>query len=90
MVEKRIYDGSARVSRRGMHDHSSRLVQDDQVAVLVDDVEREILSLDPEGLGRRHIDLEALAFRERLGLLHRAPVNDNPPLFNELVHTRSG
>ncbi len=47
-----------------MHHEAGRLVDDDEVVVLGDDVERDVLRLRLGGLGRRHLDGEDLAGRD--------------------------
>ena len=45
----------------GMHDQALRLVDDDDVVVLVDDIERDILALGLGGDRLRHVDCDRIA-----------------------------
>src|ERR1051326_7939063 len=45
VMEQRVDERAARMSGGGMDDHARRLVDDDQVAILVDDVERQRFGL---------------------------------------------
>ena len=54
VVEQRVHQRAAGMAGRRMHDHSGRLVDDHEIAILVDDPERKVL-----GLHRRHDRLGA-------------------------------
>ena len=43
MVEQRVDQGAVEIARGGMDDHAGGLVDDDQMIVLEDDVERDVL-----------------------------------------------
>ncbi len=51
MVQERVHQRAARMSRRGMHDETRRLVDHDQIRVLVENGERNRLG---QRGGRRH------------------------------------
>ena len=76
MVQKRIDQRAGLGPRRRMHHHPGRLVDHDQIGVLVDDVKIDLLGL---GFGidrRRHRQRERLA-RPDLSLLRDAVATDS-------------
>jgi hypothetical protein len=56
MVQERIDQGTIRVTCGRMHDHARRLVDDDEVAVFVHDVNRQRLGRRPGILWGWNID----------------------------------
>ena len=46
MLEQGVHHRAVRVARRGMHHHAAGLVHHGEIAVLVDDVQVDILRLD--------------------------------------------
>ena len=65
MGDERVDERAARMPRRRMHDEPGRLVDHDEVVVLVDDRERDRLRLRLGRRGRRHDERDARA-RARL------------------------
>ena len=61
VVEQGVDERARTVSRRGVHDEPRRLVDRDQVLVLVEDRQRDLLGLDRDGPGLRDLDLDLLA-----------------------------
>ena len=61
MGDQRVDQRSGRVARGRMHHEAGRLVDDDDVVVLVDDVERDILALRLGIGGFRHVDYDRIA-----------------------------
>jgi hypothetical protein len=51
VVKQRVHESSARVARRGVHDHVGRLVDHDDRGVLVEDAQRDRLGLGERGIG---------------------------------------
>ena len=49
MVEQGVDQGAVEIARRGMDDHARRLVDDEQMLVLEDDLERDVLRLVMRG-----------------------------------------
>ena len=77
------------VARAGMHHQPRRLVDDEEVLVLEDDVERDVLAGDIELLRRRHDDPHMRAgFRLGAGIAHRTPVHVNQPVADQLLQAR--
>ena len=73
MGDQRIDEGAGLIAGRRMHDQAGRLVDDDQLGVLVDDVERDRLRLRGRRLRRRHGHGDLVAGTEapaRLGHRH--------------------
>ena len=56
MGDQRVDQRAVGIARGRMDDEPGRLVDDDEILVLVDDVERDILALRRGGHGRRHLD----------------------------------
>ena len=89
VVQERVDERAARVAGGRMHDHARRLVHDDQVAILVDDRQRQgfrarrridrIGNLDGDGLAGLHRQV-------RLGL---APVHAHVPVLDQALNVRS-
>lgn len=70
-----------------MHDQSGRLVDDDQLVVLIKNVERDGLALRGGGFGLRHGDLDLFAGRQlafRFARCHA--VDENRALSDEGLH----
>src|SRR5437660_242503 len=59
-IDRSVDQRAARMSRGRMHHEAGRLVDDDDVLVLVDDVERDILSLRGGIGGFRHVDYDRI------------------------------
>ena len=72
MVDQRVDQRAGPVAGAGMDDEAGRLVDDDQVVVLVEDVERDRLALRLGRLRLRQVDRHAVAGRE-LALRLRRP-----------------
>ena len=49
VIHHRIHERALRMPRRRMHDHPLRLIHDQHVLILVDDIERDVLRLHVEG-----------------------------------------
>ena len=61
MGEQGVHQRAARMSRRRMHHKPGRLVDNDDVVVLIDDIERDLLAFRL-GVGRlRHLDYDRIA-----------------------------
>ena len=72
MGDQRVDQRAVGIARRRMHDEPRRLVDDDEVLVLVDDVERNILALRLGGRGGGHVDRVGLArFDPVVGVSYR-------------------
>jgi len=62
-----VDEGARGVSGRGMDHHPGRLVQDDQVAILVDHVQRDRLRHGLQADGGGKLELDQVAAPERVG-----------------------
>ena len=72
MVEQGVDQSAVEIARRGMDDHPGRLVDDEQMLVLEDDVERDVLRLVMRGLRLGDGDLDRLpATRLHRGIAHQ-------------------
>jgi len=67
-------------------DEARRLVEDEEVTVLVEHAEREILRLGDCRLGRWNGDLHPLAALEALRRTPGTSVDENPSCFQERLH----
>ena len=72
MGDQRVDQRACVVAGGRMHHHADRLVDDDQVLVFKDDIERDRLAAGLGRSGRRHVDPHALA-----GAQFRAGIDDN-------------
>jgi hypothetical protein len=61
MGDQRVHQRAGLVPRGGMHHEASRLVDDDNVVVLVDDIERDILARGLGGHRLRNVDCDRIA-----------------------------
>jgi hypothetical protein len=74
-VEQRVHDRGMGRAPCGMDDHAGSLVEDDEVPVLVQHIQREVLRHDPGRLGRRDLHLDPLPSTQPGRRLGRAPVH---------------
>jgi hypothetical protein len=75
VLEQRLHQRSARVPGGGMDDHSRRLVDDEQMLVLVRDPQLAPLRLQGDALPLPGIDLQQLSAREPVALRARFAVH---------------
>jgi hypothetical protein len=80
--EERLHQRPARVAGRGVDDDPGRLVDDEEVLVLVGDPERHLLRLQRSG-GRRRLELDRLAAREPVALGARLAVDQHRALLEQ-------
>ncbi len=74
---------------RGVDDESGGLVDDDDLFVLVDDVERYLFGRDLGGRRRGQLDLDALAPFELERGLGRAPADEHVAVINHALQGRT-
>ncbi|OQC26575.1 MAG: hypothetical protein BWX70_02328 [Verrucomicrobia bacterium ADurb.Bin070] len=89
MVKQRIDQGAVRMPRRRMHHQSGRLVEHQQVTVLVKDVERDRLRLRHRRQRRGHLDLERLPGRHRRIGFDRPACTRHPALLDQRLNARA-
>ncbi len=68
-----------------MDDESGRLVDDQQIVILVDDLEGDRLTCDIEGHDRRDVEDEPVARPDHGVGLDRRPAGGQPPLDDQLL-----
>ena len=66
MGDQRVDQGASLVAGGGMHDQPFWLVDDDDVVVLMDDIERDSLAGGLGGDGFRHVDCDRIALRDMI------------------------
>ena len=89
MVEQCV-DERPRVDARGwVNDHAARLVDDDDVAVLIEDVERDILRQDLDGLRLRQVEGDFLPRLQLVVRLAHAATDERLPLRDDLLDMRA-
>ena len=90
VVEQRIDQRAVRVAGGRMHDHPLGFVDDEQVFVLIDDVERDILRLrfDRLRVGQRQRD--GVAGGDLVFFVGRRAVAQHLPLFNQRLQRAAG
>ena len=62
MVHECVYESSCVVARRRVNDHSRRLVNYKQISVLVNHIDRDVLSLYFKLLRLRNLNNDEIAF----------------------------
>src|SRR5579859_322677 len=88
-AEQGVDQGAAVVARRRMHDHPGRLVDHDDVLVLIHDVEVDGLGGRGAGTRGRHLELDHVAGRHVVGGARRHPVDHDPALLDQAEGRRA-
>jgi hypothetical protein len=83
VVEKRVDQCSTRVPGRGMHDQTRRLVDDQEIAILVQNVEGEVLWFRDGRSGRGNVDRDLLPASDPLCRAPRSAVHQDLALGEE-------
>ena len=90
MGDQGIHERAPGVAGRRMHHQSGRLVDDDQMIVLVDDGEGDVFALQRRIGRRRHLDADRLAwFDSASRLQYRPAVDADLPVPDQRLHSRS-
>ena len=66
MGNQRIHERPRLMSRARMHDEAGRLVDDDDVVVLVNDIERDLFAQGLGGHRRRHVDCDRIPLHDMI------------------------
>lgn len=74
MGEQGVDERAVLVAGRGVHDHAARLVDDDEVVVLIHHVQRQVLRYQLRGSGVRQRDDKRVARRGLIVFLHGCAV----------------
>ena len=90
MVQKRIDESAVRVAGGRMHDHARRLVDDDEIRVVVDDVEGQRLGPRRRRRRRRHVHPHHVAGVDGGSRARRRAVEQDVPLSDQLLDLRPG
>ena len=87
--QQRVDERAAGVAGRRVRDQAGRLVHDQHVVVLVDDVERDVVGLGIERLRRRHVEHHLRARLEQGVALDRPAGDGQPALLDQPLHERA-
>ena len=90
VVQQGIHERAFAVTGAGMHHQPRRFVDDEQLGVLVNEVERDILRRCRGHRRRRHVDLHALAAADPVALARLDAPDPHPPVGNPLLQLRTG
>ena len=77
------------MSVRGMHDHALRLIDHDEIAVFINNIQRDILSLNADRLRIRNADLDFIARKHAVAGLYRLSSNSNISGFDQSLDMRT-
>ncbi len=89
MEQQRVHERSRPVARRGVHHHSGRLVDYEQVRVLVRDRQRDGFGQDRRRHGRRQLEVDRVARDGPPALAGRRGVHEHAALRDELRDARA-
>ncbi len=84
-MQQGVDQGAVGVAGRGVSGHAGRLVDDDQVVVLIEHDQRDVLGLRRCGSGRRQVDLIAAGDGLRGGIAHGDAVALDPSAVHQLL-----
>ena len=87
---ERVHERAVRVPRRGVDDHAARLVDHDDVRVLIDDVERDVLGRERDFRGLGQLDAVGFARGGLAVLLHLGAAERDGPGLDEPLGLRAG
>ena len=88
MVGDRICQSSRLDTGAGMHDHAGRFVDNGEVFVLVNNIERDIFRLKSRDRHLDQIDLDDIAIVNFVGRFHRLFVDENVFVNDQPLQTR--
>ena len=89
-AEKRVDERAARVPCSGVNGHTGGLVDDDEVVVFVEDVERDGFSFSFERCAWFRLNGDALAATEFLARLGRLAIDENEAGIDEFLDAGAG
>ena len=90
VVEQGVDQGAGPVSRRRMDHQALGLVDDQQVAILIDDVQGNILGLQGHGLGLRQVQGQHVPGLELVVFPQRAALPQDPALLQQPLGRGAG
>ena len=90
MVEQRIDQRAVRVAGSRVNDHSLGLIDDKQVVVLIDDIQRDILGLGLDGLRVGQLHSVDCTGYDLFFLVDRRGVFRHTALLNEILQRTAG
>ena len=88
-MDERVHHRAVSRAGRGVHDHAGRLVDGEQVGVLIEDDQGERLGLGREPRGRGQLDLEPRAGAEEVRALARRAIDPHPPCVDQPLRLRA-
>ena len=90
MRDQRVDQCAGRMPGRRMHHEAARLVDDDEIVVLVDDIERDIFALRLRIVRRRHVDHDRVGGVDAVfGIADGPPADRDRAVENERFQPRA-
>ncbi len=83
--QQRVHQRSGAIPGRRMHDEPGRLVDHDDVLVVVDDGQRNVFRLEVDGIGSRNVDQEIVAFENAVRAAYFAPASRHVTVSQQLL-----
>ena len=90
MMQERVDEGTVRVAGGGMHDHAGRLVDHDEIRVVVKDIQGQRFRAWRRRGGRRDVDSHDVAGADGEAGARGGPVEPDPALPDQPLDLRSG
>ena len=90
MVEQRIDQRAVRVAGGRVNDHTLGLIDDKQVVVLIDDIQRDILGPGLDGLRVRQVDGVDFAGRHLILFVDGRAAAGHKPLLDQILQRTAG
>ena len=90
MPQKCVDEGALIVTRRGVNDHALRLIDHEQVAVLIHYIKRDILCPDRKLLRLGHGEADDIALPRLMILLNLSAVAHHKSVGKQPLHKRTG
>ncbi len=88
MRQQRVGERVGGIARSGMHNETGRFVDHDEALVLVEDLERNVLGLEPGFFRGRQDHLDNIANLDRVMRFDKLPIERGEPFLNELLGVR--
>ena len=90
VVQQRVDQRAVRVAGGRMHHHALGLVDDDQIVILVDDIQRDVLGLGLDGLRFRQVDTVGSAGDNFVFFVDAAAAAGHSALLHQVLQGAAG